>query len=183
MQVIRDEMQETPTPETTRTFERTVSPHLAALTSRALRLTHSDADASDLTQETLVRAYRFWHTFTPGTGVRAWLFTILRNTHATRYQQAKRRREILNSHRANLEAVGTENLPGTDASCDANETRQRVREAVESLPEAYRGAVQLVDLEGASYREAAQALGCAEGTIMSRLSRGRKRLAGLLEVA
>jgi RNA polymerase sigma-70 factor (ECF subfamily) len=171
------------TPESSRAFSVAVAEHATALNRRALRLTANESAAADLVQDALVRAYRFWHTFTPGTGVRAWLFTILRNTHATAYQTAKRRREVMADHRANVEALGAEVMPGADASAEALETRTAVREAVESLPEAYRAAVRMVDLEGASYREAAEALGCAEGTIMSRLSRGRKRLAVTLEDA
>jgi RNA polymerase sigma-70 factor (ECF subfamily) len=175
-------MQEIPThtPETSGAFSRAVAEHMPALDRRALRLTANEAAASDLVQDSLVRAFRFWHTFTPGTGVRAWLFTILRNTHYTHCSNASRRGEVMEGHRANVEALGVEVMPGADASAEALETRLRVREAVESLPEAYRAAVRMVDLEGASYREAATALGCAEGTIMSRLSRGRKRLAATL---
>lgn len=164
------------TPASRRAFERTVGEHYAALNTRALRLTGTESDAADLVQDALVKAYRFWHTFTPGTGARQWLFTVLRTTHYSRCKAAKLRRNTADAHRADTEAMGAEYMPGADTATEALESRQRVREAVESLPESYRGAVRLVDLEGASYREAAEALGCAEGTVMSRLYRGRKRL-------
>ena len=159
-------------------FDSTVRPHQAALRARALRLTHNEAEAADLVQETLLRAFRFYHSFTPGTGARAWLFTILRNTFYTRYQRTNRRREVENQAKYDIQALAVVDTP--DALVATHETCQRVREAISQLPEAYREAVRLADLEGYSYREVATALGCAEGTVMSRLSRGRKRLAGLL---
>ena len=159
-------------------FDSTVRPHQTTLRARALRLTHNEAEADDLVQETLLRAFRFYHTFTPGTGAKAWLFTILRNTFYTRCERASRRTEVENEAKCDIHTLAVVDTP--DALVATHETRQRVREAVSQLPEAYREAVRLADLEGYSYREVATALGCAEGTVMSRLSRGRKRLADLL---
>jgi RNA polymerase sigma-70 factor (ECF subfamily) len=158
-------------------YEKTVRPLQPALRARALRLTHNEAEADDLVQEALLRGFRFWHTFTPGTGAKAWLFTILRNTFYTRCKRASRRREVEDHAKCDA-ALGVVDTP--DAVVATHETRLRVREAISQLPEAYREAVRLADLEGHSYREVATALGCAEGTVMSRLSRGRKRLAVLL---
>lgn len=165
---------------TKRAFERTVSTHYAAMGRRALRLAGSEAAAADLVQDALVRACRFWHTFDPGTNAKAWLFTILRNTWLSQCKRASRERRVLDTHTECADWMEPAPMPGAADATDAHESRQRVREAVESLPESYREAVRLVDLEGASYREAAEALGCAQGTVMSRLYRGRKRLAAAL---
>lgn len=170
-------------PVTKRAFERTVSEHIPALHSRALRNTGSEAAAADLVQDTLVRAFRFWHSFDPGTNARAWLFTILRNTWLSQCKRASRERRTLDAHTAKADWLEPAPMPGAADATEAHDTRHRVREAVAGLPEQYREAVRLVDLEGASYREAAEAMGCPVGSIMSRLYRGRKALAVALEGA
>lgn len=156
-------------------FEKTVAPLMGDLGRQALRLTHNEAEADDLVQETLLRAHRFWHTFTPGTGAKAWLFTVMRNTHYTRVKRANKRTRV--------EQAAEDFMPeavALDDALGAAETAHRVREAIAQLPEAYRAAVELADLEGYSYREVAETLGCPQGTVMSRLYRGRKQLAELL---
>ena len=125
-----------------------------------------------------MRAFRFWHTFDPGTGARPWAFTILRNTHITRAGRATRRREVYGEVRQQAPVVApAESLHG---AVEAAETVQRVRDAVAALPPMYADAVRLVDLEGMSTAEAAEALGCAPGTVNSRAYRGRKRLREML---
>jgi RNA polymerase sigma-70 factor (ECF subfamily) len=169
------------------TFEKTILPLRADLLKRALRVTRGDMEgAEDLLQETLMRAFRFWHSFEPGTGARQWAFTILRNTHITRYQRANRRREIQGEARqqAPKVTVGAVEIEGAvndfHGAVEAAQTAQRVRDAVAALPPMYADAVRLVDLEGLSTAEAAEALGCAPGTVNSRAYRGRKRLREIL---
>lgn len=168
------------TPANPRVFDRAVRTHLPALSKRALRLTGNDSDAADLVQDTLVRAFRFWHTFTPGTGLAQWLFTILRNTHYTHCEKASRRRGAHADHKVNTEAVGGFSVPSPADAAEQLETAHRVREALETLPAQFAAAVRLVELEGLSIREAAHAMGCAEGTAMSRAKRGRDRLRAVL---
>lgn len=164
------------TPAARRQYTDLVLPLVGVLTTKARAMTRSDADADDLVQDTLVRAYRHWHTYDPAkAGVRAWLFTALRNTYRNRLdaQASRRRRE----DGAMVEGVtNAAAVPGPDAG----DTARMVRAAVADLPADYAAVVTMVDLDGASYLEAAAALGVPKGTVMSRLYRGRKRLAAAL---
>jgi RNA polymerase sigma-70 factor (ECF subfamily) len=175
-------------PRTRRDFEQTALPHLDALFGLALRLTRNNAEAQDLVQDTVVRAYRFWHTFKPGTNARSWMFTILRNTFINRYHESRRRREVA----ATMDGEGgqqapapelavTARIPETEAGADRRMTRERIISALETLPHDYRMAVMLADLEGMSYREISEIMECPIGTVMSRIYRGRRLLHGLLE--
>lgn len=169
--------------QTTATFERTVRPHMAAMSKRALRLTGNESDAADLVQDALVRAFRFFHTFTPGTGAAQWLYTVVRNTHYNRCEAAKSRRNTADAHRADTEAMGSANVPSPADAAEASETVSRVRAALESLPAQFADAVRMVDLEGMSTTEAAEAMGCKPGTVNSRAMRGRAKLRAALEAA
>lgn len=163
-----------------RAFERTVLPHMDAMYGRALQLTRSPADAEDLVQEALIRALRFWDSYDPEQGPRAWLNTIVRNTFVNHYKAAVRRREVHTAAGAESDAG---HMPAADEAMEGREVADRVREAVESLPVEFRDTVRLVDLEGYAYLEAAEALGVPKGTVMSRLYRGRRRLRERLEGA
>ncbi len=177
------------TPQARVAFEQAALPHLDALYGAALRLTRNPSDAEDLVQDALVRAYRFWHTFQEGTSIRAWLFTIVRNTFINGYHQRNRQRNgradlsaQLNSlgDRASVGSVSGANVPEPDASLSRKITQAHLLTALETLPEDYRTAVVLADMHGFLYREIAEVMGCPIGTVMSRLYRGRKLLAGLL---
>lgn len=148
----------------------------------ALRLTRNAADAQDLTQNTVVKALRFHSKFEKGTYIKAWLLTILRNTFINEYRRKARRPTF-------VELSGAE--PAQDNSPDPEiryEPAERnslellelledeVKQAVESLPDDFRQAVVMADLEDMSYKEIAQAMQCPLGTVMSRLYRGRKLL-------
>jgi RNA polymerase sigma-70 factor (ECF subfamily) len=166
-----------------REFEEVALPHLDAIYRTALRLTHNRAEAEDLAQETYFKALRSFDRFNPGTDCRAWLFTILRNTFLNRVRS--RGREVLEADLA-LPEGGLERLVDRAASRENLEEELLqtvlhgdVDRALKGLPVAFREAVVLVDLEGLTYREVAQVLGCPIGTVMSRLSRGR----GLLRQA
>ena len=126
------------------------------LYSAALRMTRNRADAEDLVQETYLRAYRSFNTFDEGTNLRAWLFRILTNTFINSYR-AKQRRPV--------EDELMDYFPESE-----------VKSAVEELPENFRLAVLLADVEGFSYKEIAEILDIPIGTVMSRLHRGRKAL-------
>lgn len=156
-------------------FEREALPHLGSLYATAHRLTRNSRDAEDLVQEAMLRAFRFFHRFEPGTNCRAWLFKILHNTFVTRYRSSSRERELVELLRQ------SEDLRGEDDSSPerhalGSSLGPHVQRALDSLPEEFRTVVILCDLEDLSYREIADILDCPLGTVMSRLHRGRRFL-------
>jgi len=163
-----------------REFEEVALVHLDALYRSALRLTHNRVEAEDLVQETCLRAFGNFHRFNPGTNCRAWLFTILRNAFLNRLRQGAR--EVLEGDSAAWELVSdTMTESGSTRGHPEEEFLQTVLHgdvdrALKALPLVFREAVILADLEGLSYKEIAQVLGCPIGTVMSRLSRGRALL-------
>lgn len=171
--------------ERVREFEEVALVHLDALYQTALRLTGSRAEADDVVQETFLRAFRSFDRFNPGTNCRAWLFTIMRNAFLNRVRAAGR--EVLEEDMDRREG---ERAPTTGGVLSPEETffqtvlHGDVDRALKELPLVFREAVILADLEGLSYREMAEVLGCPIGTVMSRLSRGRRVLrAALLRFA
>lgn len=150
-------------------FERTLAPHMDELYGAAFRLTRSASDADDVLQEAMTRAWAFWDRFEEGTNARAWMHRILFNTFVNGYRRRKREREILGR-------VHRESLPDLAPAPNAPGVGDEVQSALEELPEVFRDVVLLVDLRGQSYRDAADALGCPVGTVMSRLHRGRRIL-------
>jgi RNA polymerase sigma-70 factor (ECF subfamily) len=169
-------------------FAAAVSPRLPMLRRRALRLTRDPSDAEDLVQDTMVRAWRFWASFAPGSNLDAWLSTILRNTFINTYHRRERERHGASTVCDHVRSIGDTAAiacsgsvpPGADEAVDGEATQQRIRDALEQLPDDYRIAVTLADLEGLSYKDIADAMGCPIGTVMSRLYRGRKLLHALL---
>jgi RNA polymerase sigma-70 factor (ECF subfamily) len=163
-----------------REFEETALVYLESLYNAALRLTQNRAEAEDVVQETFLRAFRGFAGFTPGTNCRAWLFTILRNVFLNRCRTEGR--EIPEEHAETLDATGGGPPgPGWRIENPEEEFFQSVlhgdvERALKALPLPFREAVVLADLEGLSYREIAEVLGCPIGTVMSRLSRGRSLL-------
>jgi RNA polymerase sigma-70 factor, ECF subfamily len=154
-------------------FEAEALGHLDALYRAALHLTRSPADAEDLVQDTFVKAFRFAGQFERGTNLKAWLFTILHNTY--RNQRRAARRSTVD--------VDSERVENTSAPADQWETPEQilmrgtvdadVQAALDSLPDPFRQAVWLRDVEEFSYLEMAQVLDVPVGTVMSRISRGR----------
>ena len=152
---------------------------LEPLYATALRLTRNRADAEDLVQDTFVKALRFSDRFTPGTNLKAWLYTILHNTWRNRRRDAARDTVDVDSARVE-EAAAQPDGPA------ALETPERIllratldadlQAALDALPEAFREAVWLRDVEEFSYAEIAEMLGIPIGTVMSRISRGRRLL-------
>jgi RNA polymerase sigma-70 factor, ECF subfamily len=157
---------------------------MPSLYSAALRMTRNPADAEDLVQETYLRAYRGFGSFEQGTNLKAWLYRILTNTFINRYRAAQRRPDETDLDEVEdlylYRRLG--GLEGARASRSAEDelldvlTEDEVREAVESLPEQFRLAVLLADVEGFSYKEIAEILDIPIGTVMSRLHRGRRGL-------
>jgi RNA polymerase sigma-70 factor, ECF subfamily len=167
-------------------FEREALPHLGALYAAAVRMTRNEKDAEDLVQDTLLRAYRFFDTFQPGTNCKAWLFRILSNAFCNHYRERGREHVVLaeaESSSANLErfAAGSEAV-GRDVETAllGKMVSADVEKALAALPSDFRMAVILADLEDFSYREIAEIMDCPAGTVMSRLFRGRKILQSLL---
>jgi RNA polymerase sigma-70 factor, ECF subfamily len=157
-------------------FEATALPHLDALYRSALRLTHNRAEAEDLVQETYLKAFKGFHRFNPGTNCRAWLFTILRNTFLNRVRGAGRVVSMADTVTGEGEISATREPTVPDNPEEEffqTVLHGDVDRALRTLPVVFREAVVLTDLEGMSYREAAEVLGCPIGTVMSRLSRGR----------
>jgi RNA polymerase sigma-70 factor (ECF subfamily) len=166
------------------TFVDEAMEFMPSLYSAALRMTRNPADAEDLVQETYLKAYRGFGGFQEGTNLKAWLYRILTNTFINTYRAKKRRPEereldegedlYLYRRLGGLEAARA----GRSAEDELMDffTDAEVKEAVESLPEQFRMAVLLADVEGFSYKEIAEILDIPIGTVMSRLHRGRKAL-------
>jgi RNA polymerase sigma-70 factor, ECF subfamily len=157
-------------------FEREALPHLDAVYRRALRLTDSAADADDLVQETMLKAYRFWHQFQAGTNAKAWLLTILRTTFINEYRVRTRRRETFEREVEPFIAAHDPVEADPENAFFDGMVDDEVTRAVAALPSAYRDVVELTDVEGMRYEESARILGVPVGTIKSRLFRARKIL-------
>jgi RNA polymerase sigma-70 factor, ECF subfamily len=165
-------------------FSELAMEYMPSLYTAALRMTRNPADAEDLVQETYLKAYRAFNSFNEGTNLKAWLYRILTNTYINSYRAKKRRPE--ESDIDDLEnfylyrRLG--GLEGASAGRSAEDevldhfTETEVKEAIEALPEQFRMAVLLGDVEGFSYKEIAEILDVPIGTVMSRLHRGRRAL-------
>lgn len=165
-------------------FTELAMEHMPSLYSAALRLTRNAADAEDLVQETYLRAYRGFGGFTEGTNLRAWLYRILTNTYINTYRAAKRRPEIADVedvedlylyHRLGPAGDGVQSRSAEEEAL-ASFTDDEVKAAIESLPDVFRIAVLLADVEGFSYKEIAEITDVPIGTVMSRIHRGRRAL-------
>src|SRR5438445_10131486 len=158
--------------------------HMASLYGAALRMTRNPADAEDLVQETYLKAYRGFGGFQEGTNLKAWLYRILTNTYINAYRAKKRRPDesdiedvedlYLYRRLGGLEAAQV----GRSAEEEVLDrfTESEIKEALDSLPEQFRIAVLLGDVEGFSYKAIAEILDIPIGTVMSRLHRGRRAL-------
>ncbi len=170
------------TPEERQRFQEEALPLLDSLYAAALRMTRNPADAEDLVQETMMRAYRAFHRFEPGTNIKAWLFRILTNAYINVYRKRQREPQKVSQDEAEEfdlyrelrehesleetpERIVLDNLVDTD-----------ILQAIDDLPDQFRLAVVLSDVEGFSYAEMAEIMDVPMGTVMSRLHRGRKAL-------
>src|SRR5262245_7225713 len=165
-------------------FAELAMPYMSALYSAALRMTRNPADAEDLVQETYLRAYRGFGGFQEGTNLKAWLYQILTNTFINSYRSKKRRPDevdlddsedfFLFRRMGGLEAAEASRTPEAEVLDSIPD--EVVKEALESLPEQFRMAVLLADVEGFSYKEIAGIMDVPIGTVMRRLQRGSKQL-------
>jgi RNA polymerase sigma-70 factor (ECF subfamily) len=158
-------------------FEQFALPHLDALYSAALRLTRNPDDAKDLLQETILRAFRCFHQFAPGTNCRAWMLTILYNNFRNICRRGRHERSAEDSEiERELDARVP---PGDPALCNPEDllaTRmagRRIEAALNTLPPEFREALLLVDVQDLNYQEVAIVLDVPLGTVKSRVSRGR----------
>jgi RNA polymerase sigma-70 factor (ECF subfamily) len=165
-----------------REFEAEALPHLDVLYANALRLTRAPADAEDLVQESLLRAYRFFERFERGTNMKAWLLRIQYNAFVNRYRRATKERDITESmtrEPTGEDVISRETLAAlTDPVGTALRPMvvREIGEALDLLPDEHRMVVILADVEELSYKEIAEVLGCPIGTVMSRLHRARRAL-------
>jgi len=173
-----------PDPEKVESFQDEALPHLDAVYRFALRLAGSESAAEDLVQDTFYRAWRSWEQYTPGTKCKSWLFTICRNVFLRKRERSQRHDEILTEQAPDdPESLSREN-PVFAASRDEDPegdffesiVDDEVLAAIDDLPEEYRTAVVLSDLEGMAYKEVAELMDVPVGTVKSRLFRGRRML-------
>jgi RNA polymerase sigma-70 factor (ECF subfamily) len=163
-------------------FERESLSHLGALLAVATRLTRDPVDAEDLVQDTFVKAMRARHQFEAGTNMRAWLLRILTNTFINRFRRGGLERSVLEGPDADPLADGWVGSATMEALRDPESQALRpmleaeIRRSLDELPEEFRLAVVLADVEELSYKEIADIMGCPIGTVMSRLHRGRRLL-------
>ncbi len=159
-------------------FERQALQHLDALYNFAIYLTRNPVEAGDLVQETYLRAFRFSHRFEPGTHLRAWLFQILRNTFLTFYRLREREAAIADDGVPDWDVPMFHDAPENSSS--AMEAHTDLERALSRLPEEFRTALLLAEVEGMPLEEVARVMSCPVGTVKSRIFRAKERLRALL---